>query len=599
MQFCNEALDRKKKYIDQILQNTDLLKTVLNREFEFGYSIHPVERIWEGGGSTQYLILTNGRSFFLKVKSSSVTVESKLEEESGYNGESCLENEYHMLMDAKNISVSVPRVVFFCKEDGFDFLCMEYIEDSLEDALRKQNVEGVISIWNQIESNVRILFQNGIIHTDIHEQNIRCLGDKVYLIDFEEARYLKQTCPFEESLDYVGYNKISTLGKYPYYMTQEYSVPYNCLSRLKEVINKEMARKIFKFAQECNYDSLNGICISLDHGSSNKTYQEISNNYFSIGGQRSNDTRINLISMVCDEIMSDGFTFIDVGSNNGLFGRELAKMNDKVERCIGLEGFSKFNVLARGLAFIENVRKTEYIDFLCGEDSIDKINITSKTAISICSVWHHIENREQFLSELKKLDVELMILEFATQKGIYGDNAWEEELKVIQNSLSLKGYYELMRTNDYDRPFVMLTKERIPQKSLQKIMDKYSNFLCESNEPLQDTKKFDQYINRERGENKYIVCFGAGEYGKIALKFLKGKVVFFIDNDSSKKEFEGLKVLSLDSAKDILSDDTTVIVSTSSKYYGEIEQQLERLGIRNVIYLDRLLENGYMLDELR
>jgi hypothetical protein len=55
---------------------------------------------------------------------------------------------------------------------------------------------------------------------------------------------------------------------------------------------------------------------------------------------------------------------VDIGSNNGLFCREVSKRFGGNIRTIGLEGFHKFNILAESLAFLEDCKNIEYKDFL-------------------------------------------------------------------------------------------------------------------------------------------------------------------------------------------------------------------------------------------
>ena len=593
MQYIEKAINEKKVNIDSILNNTNLLYGVLNKELNCSFTVTPLKRIWEGGGSTQFIIETSDQKFFLKVKSSLVTVESKLEEESDAINESSLKNECTMIYEAKKIHVNCPDVVFFHRAEGFDFLCLQYIKYSFQEALDICSVDEIISLWEQLKTETKKMYTNGMIHTDIHEHNIRYQDKKIYLIDFEEARFFNQESKFECSLDYIGYNNISSLGKFPLYLSQDFTVPFNCLVRMKQVINENIAKKLFDFAKECYYDSSNGICTSLDHGTSKKTYQEITNDFFSLGGQRNDDSRIGLINAICQKLVSDNFTFIDVGSNNGLFGRTIPKINKEVVRCIGLEGFPKFNRLARGLAFIEDVDIAEYVDFLCGKDTLDDLNISGTVVLSVCSVWHHINNKTHFLDQLKKLDIRVAFFEFAVQNGLYGEHSWEQEIEYIMKYLSLKGMRILTFSSDYNRPFIMLTQEHVEESQVESIMADYNKY-CMNADANISKDNFENYCNRTPGSKKYFVCFGAGEYGRKAIRFLKGEIAFFIDNNSSKSEFEGYKVLNLNEAVKYLAEDTTIVISTSHKFFKEIKDQLRNVTIGNVISLEEFLDKGYI-----
>ena len=121
------------------------------------------------------------------------------------------------------------------------------------------------------------------------------------------------------------------------------------------------------YVRECNYDSSNGICAALDHGKSELTYQSIHNDFFSVNGQRGmEDCRPNLLEAVLRILSANrNWTFVDIGSNNGLFCREMSKRFNGQIRTIGLEGFHGFNVLAKALAFLEDCSNSSYVDFPC------------------------------------------------------------------------------------------------------------------------------------------------------------------------------------------------------------------------------------------
>lgn len=424
------------------------------------------------GGGTSYLIKTDKGKAFLKIKHKDVTVESKLEQEKNFSLESCLEHEYHMLKKAKAAGVSVPKVIFYDEYKEFQFLATEFIEDSLENVLEKNSVEQLLKLWEDLESNVRKLFENGLVHSDIHEYNIRCLtSEEIVLIDFEECRELYQDCCFTESLDYAGSNGISCLGEFPLWNKQKYSVHTNSLARMRQVFKEYVAKETIKYVKECNYDSSNGICVSIDHGKSEKTYQPIKNKFFEISGQRGNeDKRALLIEKLCDSLFCDNqFTFIDVGSNNGLFCRELSKYFKGECRCIGLEGFPKFNILARGLAFLEDCQNVEYYDFLCGEDDLSVLKLDAKCFITICSVWHHIQKKEVFLEQLRKMDIAYILFELAVQEECYGGHSWQTELNSIKEKLGFEGQIEVGHSLDYDRPLILISKEIFSEDKVREI----------------------------------------------------------------------------------------------------------------------------------
>lgn len=585
MIFSETSLNEKKE--GMIMPEKTLLYKVVYEYMPQNTEIHPFYVNGNGGGATLFMLKSADKSWILKVKKSSIFVESKLEEEENFILESGLFHEYKMLCMASEEGVHVPSIGFFCQAEGYDFLALEYIPKMLLDVLREGDIEQGLRIWSSITCEVKKLFNAGIVHCDLHENNICCNGENVFLIDFEEAREISQDTVFEKSLDYIGYNRISTLGKNSLFMEQKYSIPYNCLMRLKEIFDEIMAEKIYEFTQKCNYDSSNGICTTLDHGKSNKVYQGIKTKYFVIGGQRYTDTRIKMICGVCETLYKDAYSFVDVGSNNGLFGREVAKRLPQVIRCIGLEGFHNFNVLAKGIAFLDNITNTEYYDFLCGEDDLDKLCIQEPVVLSMCSVWHHIKRKDVFLAQLKKLNIQSIFIEMATQEGLYGNYTWEEEIDCIMNALDLKGKILLGYTDDYNRPILILSKEEIGEKQRNDVENKITHIL---KKPY-----FEKNENTDKNGKHQWVCFGAGQMGRKAIQFLEGNIKFFMDNNPNIDKFENYKVYVPDEGIELIDEETTIVISTDPQYYNEILHQLNSLNINNIVTFEELLENGYLL----
>ena len=590
MQINKEVIKEKKLKKDSILKNKEFLLNYVRKELGDNTKISQILKS-NGGGATLFLLINNEGRYILKVKERTVFVESKLEEERDYIYLPALQYEYEMISKVQNYGVRVPTIKFYKRENQFDFLALEYIEESLVDVLQNSDIETIIELWNQIECEVNKLYENGIIHSDLHEDNIRCRDKKIFIIDFEESREINQKVKFKESLDYIGQNEKSTLGIHSLYFEQEYSTPFNCLQRLKEVFNKYMAEQLFKYVKECNYDSNNGIVYSLDHGSNSMTYQGIHNRYFAIGGQRNEDERSKIINIVIKNIVDDEFTFIDVGSNNGQFCREMSLNNQLAKRCIGLEGFEKFNILARGLAFLDNIDNVEYINFLCGVNSIIELGIEGKVVFSICSVWHHIKDKRQFLKEIKNLDIQALLFEFATQEGIYEGKNWDVELKSIINFLDFQYCHIIAISQDYNRPIVLVTKGEIDEQIINKIKTDIKELDMRRGGENHKREFFNKYLNGDEAIRNCCACFGTGAYGRKAYELFKDKIIFFIDN-RSQEEFMGFPVLSPREASYILHDNTRIIITTSGKYYKEIEQQLDMLGVKNYITLNDVLTNG-------
>lgn len=480
MQFNEVALENKRNYLDTILKNKEIVKQVLDRQLGTGWAIRNVPRIWEpGGGSTLYFLEYKEKKYFLKVKHRSVTVESKLEEEEEFSGKPSLQNE-HEIIAALN-EAYCPTILFFDEEQGYQFLATEFIDNSYMQMMEQADAEGILDLWEQLEYAVHDLFQKGVVYGDLHENNIRCRTDgSLVIIDFEESRFFKQDIDFKESLDYVGYNKKSSLGEFPLFKQQNYKVHFNCLLRMKEVTGKYLLEKIPVLLGKCNYDSGNGICTVLDHGKSNLIYQSINTQTIKVKGQRGiSDNRLEILDIMVDSLFDNReFTFIDVGSNNGNFCREVSKHTKGIARCIGLEGFHEFNILAKSVSYLENCNHIEFYDFLCGEDLLKKLKITNEAFMTVCSVYHHISNKDVFLGQIKDENIQYMLFEMAVQEECYGGRTWEEELDWVMKEAAFEQKLFIAYSGDYNRPMVLLAKKRLQEEKEQRLLKrikKYSN----------------------------------------------------------------------------------------------------------------------------
>jgi len=506
MEYNNDVLECKEKYLDIILQKPTILEKVIKRNVESEWSIEHIQRVWEpAGGSTLFILYVGSIKYFLKVKHKSVLVESKLEEEIKFMEFSSLANEFFMIRKIK--SNFVPRILFFDEEDEMLFLALEYVEYSFAERLSMASLVETLEIWGKLNECVASLFNENIVHCDLHEENIRFRenGD-VVLIDFEESRYIQQKVEYLQSLDYVGKNFISSLGECPRASICDNKEKHNCLKRLKEEFDKYIVKQLHSQIEKCNYDSNNGICTSLDHGESQEIYQSINTSLFKIKGQRGfEDNREILIRKVV-ETLSKGYecVYIDIGSNNGNFCREISKQMEGEIRCIGLEGFSEFNILAKALSFLENCHNIEFYNFVCGQDNLTELNIDVPCIFSVFSVWHHIINKEAFLNQVKSMDTKYMIFEMAIQPECYEGKTWEEELKYIAKTVGFKHHEVIGHSKDYKRPIILLAKNHIEEEKIVKIKHIFKNEMIKKLKNKELNLSFSKYSLNKPNFNKFI-----------------------------------------------------------------------------------------------
>ena len=117
MLFNETILKYKVKYLDAILQNENLLRKVL-KDFSGGneYDYQLLKRPWNpGGGSTLFALTVGTEKYFLKVKSTAVFVESKLEAEEAFTEISSLKNEYYFLQKVKFCCLSRLREILLLR----------------------------------------------------------------------------------------------------------------------------------------------------------------------------------------------------------------------------------------------------------------------------------------------------------------------------------------------------------------------------------------------------------------------------------------------------------------------------------------------------
>ncbi len=161
--------------------------------------------------------------------------------------------------------------------------------------------------------------------------------------------------------------------------------------------------------------------------------------------------------------------------------------------------------------------------------------------------------------------------------------------RMHDNSLSSTHYAKVRKQlakmrNRYDVEIVTALKNTpsyLWQIYLEFVEDKQ---LCES---LSDKYiaelpeiKYDSFSEK----NKKIVIFGSGQWGQKVLQILKGKVCFFVDNDSKKigQKIDKIEVISFEKLKSInIESDMLIIIAVQNKLSYDIVHQLFQNQIYN------------------
>lgn len=95
----------------------------------------------------------------------------------------------------------------------------------------------------------------------------------------------------------------------------------------------------------------------------------------------------------------------------------------------------------------------------------------------------------------------------------------------------------------------------------------------------------------EKQQNKRVICFGAGEYGKAAIQELgiEKRIIAFCDNNPRKwgrfliySDEYAYPIISISNMQDMIEEDVIVLV-TNAEHYKEIMVQLDHIGaLKNV-----------------
>ena len=115
--------------------------------------------------------------------------------------------------------------------------------------------------------------------------------------------------------------------------------------------------------------------------------------------------------------------------------------------------------------------------FLCGKDSLEHLNIEKNSFMSICSVYHHIIDKEVFLRQIKLENIDYILFELAVQPECYSGKSWRDELAYIMESLQFSANMLLGYSKDYHRPLVLISRNKLESKTAKKIKIECEKYL--------------------------------------------------------------------------------------------------------------------------
>jgi len=461
MRFDPEALRNKRAHLDRVLELPWIIDDVLRRNLGGACTWTPLDRPWEpGGGSTLLRVDSDTGPLLLKVKHRSVWIESALESEPGFSRKPSLSNEHEFLTSLRGDWL--PRVRFFEEEEDFQFEALEWLEP-FESASRKLPVAALLSAWQALQDAVHSLFDQGVVHTDLHEGNLCLRGEQIVIIDFEEARRLPQPGPFEASLDACGESALGNVGAHP--VSDDYAPRWTCLARLEQVFRERVAERLPELLERCAYDRDCAFNRDPLQQPDSRVYQSVALGELRLEGQR--PQRDGRIDLVCSLLRGLGrelgpLQYLDVGSNLGAFCIAAAR-EPGVARAIGIEAAPEFVLAARAIAFVQGA-DAEFHERVCGRDPIAG-EFAGTQVVTLLSVYHHLESKDAFLADLARLAPEVVIAELATQDRFYPERGnLAAELRELQRALGLGHAVAIAASRDYARPLWVLSRRPLSRR---------------------------------------------------------------------------------------------------------------------------------------
>jgi len=467
MLFDQEAIRNRLQHLDLVLKTPELVEEVVGRHLVKPFNIVHLPRVWEpGGGATIFRIESSQGNYLLKVKHCEVWVGSRLEWEPSFTRKSGLVNEHEMLEVLRRIDfISAPKTLFFERVGELDFLATECLE-TFSRAVHQKTANELIAAWRELVQAVRRLYEEGIAHTDIHEHNLCFRENQIVLIDFEEARFLKQDVPFERSMDVSGANRYGKVGNFP--MCNNGVPGLTSLDRLKRVFQDLVRQRLPSLLERCNFDHTCPYNLDSLQKPDPRVYQSLDFRDLRIVGHRPlADARLKLLALLFRKIASivGPISHLDIGSNLGVFCFTLSKLRC-VHRSAGVEASEDYVHAAESLAFVYDQEKTQFLRLICGKDVLAE-RFRDVTVATMFSVYHHIADKDRFLADLGDLGLKYLIAEFATEDRYYPERGClQAEIRHIQERLGFAFSSTVGVSKDYDRPILVFSHSALDRVTI-------------------------------------------------------------------------------------------------------------------------------------
>jgi 2-polyprenyl-3-methyl-5-hydroxy-6-metoxy-1,4-benzoquinol methylase len=456
MQFNKNVIGIKVSEIENAEKNQLLIMAVLSNYFnEPSFELNKIVQAWfPGGGSILYKVIVNNVSYKIKMKSLNLLIESKLEGESAFSDTPSIRNEFEFMKSMNHPSIA--HCIHYEENNGFGFLITPFFENMLSDVLYDLDFITAYKILNKTKAAIRYLYDNNIIHTDIHEENIAIENLNPIIIDFEEAKKLIQIELFEDSLDVLGETKQGNVGNMP--NITGFSPGLTCLNRIEKIFKDHYFPMLETLIKSTVWDETSPYNLDVLQEPDSRIYQSINIDDISIQGQRPIlDAREDLILKLSLEFTHD-FRALDIGCNLGNFVFNQLKINHCVES-VGIEVDQRYFDAAEALKYYLNHERAKFYKLYCGQDKLVDYFSKPFDIITILSVYHHIPIKDLFLNDLKHICSCYCVIEFATQQRYYIERGgYLEEIEYIKNHSGFKTVEKIAVSDDYKRPIYLFRK---------------------------------------------------------------------------------------------------------------------------------------------
>jgi len=452
--FYEDVIRRKSAALDRLADRAPHIVVDLANLFGDVANVHVIQRPWyPGGGALLLSAIIDGEPAFIKVKEKTLLVESRLECEERFSTQGALKNEAtfcNLLAGDPN----VPKLKTYREDDIYGYAVFEYL-DCFAKGIQELDAHERYQAFRQIEALTRRLYEHGIVHTDVHENNVLFRGKTPVLCDFEEARLLVQQVPFEQSLDYVGENRYGNVGEFPPGYGRG---GFTCIDRLREVFKPLIQERLQELLDKCHFSDDCPFNADTLREKDERIYQSIEVGGNKIAGQRPvHDHRHEILTrllLVLAEQLGNRMHVVDIGSNLGTLSLTAGR-SDSVARVTGLEAFADYVKVSEILAFLSDQKKLHFAIHQAGSDPLPAEPID---VLLLFSVYHHIRKKDAFLQDLARNRPRVIIGEMAVQERYYDQRkGLDNELKHIASTLGYKTLQVLGYTSDYQRPICLFS----------------------------------------------------------------------------------------------------------------------------------------------